>query len=131
MLKAWMIGVSILAPAQGLWFGSILAGSYLEYLVILLWCAPFLASVATAYRSPRAKVAMGASMAVVAAILVVVANSVFQAMGNAVDFPGPRGAVILFVITLLYSAIGAALGGAAGQWLARRTARRAGHAIGP
>ena len=120
MLKAWMIGFAILVAAQGLWFGAVIVGSYHGYLILLLWCSPILASVATAYHSPRAQLAMGTSMAVASAILVVIANGVFQAVGSAVDFPGPRGAAILFVITLLYSAIGAVLGGVVGQWLARR-----------
>jgi hypothetical protein len=124
MLKAWSLGILILVLAQGLWFGSVLVGTYSEFLILLLWVSPFIAALVAAYLSPNRKMAMGLSMAVVAAVLVVVFNAAFQGAGTAVDFPGAKGGLTLFSITLLYSAVGAALGGATGQWLTRRRSMR-------
>ncbi|NJO12216.1 MAG: hypothetical protein HC872_00680 [Gammaproteobacteria bacterium] len=124
MLKSWSLGTLVLMLVQGLWFGSVLTGSYSEFLVLLLWASPFIAALVTAYLSPARKMIMGMSMAVVAAVLVVVANAVFQAVGTPVDFPGAKGGLTLFAITLLYSAVGAVLGGAAGQWFTRRRTMR-------
>jgi hypothetical protein len=120
MLKAGSLGIVVLVLAQGLWFGSLLGGAYTELLVLLLWISPFIAALVTAYLSPGRKMVMGMSMAVIAAVLVVVLNAAFQAAGNAVDFPGAKGGLTLFVMTLMYSAVGAFLGSVTGQWLTRK-----------
>jgi hypothetical protein len=120
MLKAWSLGILVLAVAQGLWFGSVLANVYSDLLILLLWVSPFIAALVTAYLSPGRKMAIGVSMALVAAVLVVALNAAFQVVGTAVDFPGAKGGLTLFAITLLYSAVGAILGSATGQWLTRK-----------
>lgn len=120
MLRAWTLGILVLIVAQGLWFGSVLADVYADLLVLLLWISPFVAALVTAYLSPQRKMAMGVSMALVAAVLVVALNAAFQVVGTAVDFPGAKGGLTLFAITLLYSAVGAVLGSVTGQWLTRK-----------
>jgi hypothetical protein len=122
MWKAWCLGILVLVLAQGLWFGSVLTGFYSEFLVLLLWVSPFIAALVTAYSAPSRKMTMGVSMAVVAAVLVVAVNAAFQAAGTAVDFPGTKGGMTLFAITLLYSAVGAVLGSITGQWLTKKRA---------
>ena len=122
MLKAWLFGFSIAAVAQGLWLASLLANIYLEPLFVLLWVSPFAAALAAAYHAPQKGMLMGTSMALVVAALTLLVNTLFQLTGTAVDFPGARGGWILFVVTLVYSVVVAALGAAAGQWLARRRA---------
>ncbi len=120
MLKAGALGILVLVLAQGLWFGSLLGGAYSEFLVVLLWVSPFIAALVTAYLAPGRKIIMGMFMAVIAAVFVVLLNAAFQAAGTAVDFPGAKGGLILFVVTLVYSAVGAFLGSVTGRWLTRK-----------
>lgn len=118
MLKAWLFGVLVLLVAQGLWVGSVLANAYVEFLMVLLWISPVAAATLVAYLSPSSKIAMGLSMALAAACLAATFNTAFQLAGVAVDFSGVAGGAALFSVTLLYSAVGAALGSLAGRWFA-------------
>lgn len=63
------------------------------------------AAFVTAYLSPSHKILLGTSMAIPSALLAVALNSADQFLGTAVDFPGLKGGVILFVLVLISAAI--------------------------
>jgi hypothetical protein len=60
------------------------------------------------------------SLAIPAAVLILVVNFIYQIFGEGVDFPGLRGGLILFTVTLIYNSVLCVLGGSAGYYLSRR-----------
>ena len=128
MTGAWVVGVAILTAAYALWFIALQLKQYSQLLLYVLWLSPFLSALLCSYMAPQKRILLGSSMAVPSAFLALVVNSLYQALGNAVDFPGIRGGLILFATSLVYSAILCALGAVAGKVLAERLrgqARRA------
>lgn len=121
VLRAWLVGVAVLIVANGGWFVSLHAHKFSETLVWLLWVSPLIAAFVSAYLSPRKKILLGVSLAIPAATLIVVLNTIYELLGNAVDFPGVRGGTILFVVTLGYSVVLCALGGGAGYYLTKKS----------
>lgn len=119
ILKAWLVGVAVLLVSNGVWFVSLQAHSFSVLLVWLLWISPLIAALVSAYLSPRKKILLGISLAIPAAIFAVALNTIYELLGNAVDFPGLRGGASLFVITLGYSVLLCALGGGVGYYLSR------------
>ena len=124
MIRALIIGVAILLVANGTWFVSLYVGKFSESLVLLLWCSPAIAALISASLAPCKKILVGTSMAAPTAILAGVLNSVYEALGHAVDFPGYRGSMILVAITLTWGAILCTLGGVAGYFLTRKSVVR-------
>lgn len=92
-------------------------------LLSLVWTSPGVAAFVTSSLSPSRKVLLGSSMAVVAAMLAVTLNSIFQARGISVDFPGLLGGFILFTLVLAGATVLSILGGIAGM-LATRNRRQ-------
>jgi len=136
-LRAYLGGLAVLSFAYGAWFVAVrFGGTYLfgvrigeireiyYGLVLFLWLSPALAAFLVSYFSPQKKMLLGMSMAFVAAIYAIVINTVPQLLGDAVDFPGIQGAVILFTITSVYSGVGCAAGGFCGYMLAKRRAAK-------
>ena len=120
MFKAWSIGIVILVVAYVAWFASLQIDKYAELLILFLWLSPFIAAFVSSYLGPSKKILLGASMAVPASILTVVFNSIYQLMGNSVDYPGIKGGLILFTTTLIYAGIISGVGGAAAYFLSRK-----------
>lgn len=120
MIRAWASGVGILLAANGLWLAALVANRYSQALVFLLWISPAIAAFVSASLAPSSKLLVGLSMAIPAALLAGVINLVYQALGNAVDFPGARGGLLLVLLALGWSAVVSAAGGAAGYFLTRR-----------
>jgi len=127
MFKAWSSGFGIIVVAYATWFVLLQVGTYSELFVLLLWSSPFIAAFVSSYLGPSKKIWLGISMAVPTAVLAVVFNSVHQLLGNAVDFPGFKGGLILFTTTLIYAGIISGIGGAVGYFLTRRRAGKVGH----
>ena len=120
VFRAWFTGAGILVLVYAAWFIALQASQYSEALVVLLWLSPLVAALVTAYLAPRRKVMMGMSMVLPTTVLAVTLNFVYQWLGNAVDFPGARGGLILFSSTLVYSAILCGLGSIGGLVLAKK-----------
>ena len=131
MARAWVTGFAILVVAYGAWLAltitslgggpfSTLASKLSDPLAWVLWLSPGFAGLAVAYLSPSWKLFLGISMAVVAAGLAVAFNFVYQLLGYATDFRGPRGARILFTVTLMYSSTCSTAGTVVGYLLARK-----------
>ena len=118
--RAWLTGAGIVALVYGAWFIALQASQYSEVLVFLLWLSPLVAALVTAYLAPRRKIMMGMSMVLPTVVLAVTLNFVYQWLGNAVDFPGARGGLLLFATTLVYSAILCGLGSIGGLVLAKK-----------
>lgn len=120
MFKAWSVGFGIIVVAYVAWFVVLQLGTYSELFVLLLWSSPFIAAFVSSYLGPSKKILLGTSMAVPFAVLAVVFNTVYQMLGNAVDFPGFKGGLILFTTTLIYTGIIAGIGGVAGYFITRK-----------
>ena len=119
-LKAWIAGAGIVVILYVTWFVVLQASQYSEVLVFLLWLSPLAAAFVSAYLAPRKKILLGMLMVLPTTISAVTLNFVYQWLGNAVDFPGLRGALILFTTTLVYSGILCVLGSAGGIVLAKK-----------
>lgn len=102
------------------WFIDLQVSQYSEALVFLLWLSPFIAALVSAYLAPRKKILLGMSMVLPTTILAVTLNFVIQWLGNAVDFPGARGGLIVFTTTLVYSGFLCGLGSMGGLVLAKK-----------
>lgn len=118
--RAWSVGAGIITLVYAAWFIALQASQYSEALVFLLWLSPLVAALVSAYFAPRRKVLLGMSMVLPTTILAVALNAIYQWLGNAVDFPGIRGGLILFTTTLVYSGILCGLGSMAGLVLAKK-----------
>ncbi len=118
--KAWLIGTGIITIAYAAWFIILQASQYSEVLIILLWLSPLVAALVSTYLAPRRKVLLGMSMVISTAVLAVTFNLVYQWLGNAVDFPGMQGGLILFTTTLVYSCILCGLGSMGGLLLSKK-----------
>lgn len=131
--KAWFGGVGILAVAYGVWLVAVRIGeteigafrlgefhSVYFALMLFLWLSPVVSALVVSYFSLRKKILLGMSMTLVAAVLAVAVNGVSQLLGDAVDFSGLKGAIILFTVTTVYSGIGSAIGSLCGYWLSRK-----------
>lgn len=120
MLKAWFAGVGIVVVGYVAWFIVLQTSQYSAVLVFLLWLSPLVAALVSAYLTPRKKVLLGISMVLPTTVLAVALNLIYQWLGNAVDFPGLRGGLILFTTTLVYSSILCGIGSAGGVALAKK-----------
>ena len=80
-----------------------------------------MAAFVTAYLTPRRKILMGTSMALLAASLAGILNFVCEALGRAVDFPGIRGMTILVVISLVFNGVLCIAGATCGYFLTRKS----------
>lgn len=119
MLKAWVIGFVILLCANLAWVISLQTSQFSQILFVLMYIIPGVAAFGSAYIAPRNKILLGASMAIPWAVLSVVLNFVYQWIGQAVDFPGFNGGLILFTITLLYGGVLCLLGAIGGYVLSK------------
>ena len=99
-------------------FGTLLMGQFFEALVFVYWGAPTIAAFVVGFLSPRRKILLGSSMALLAAVLAGLFNFVFQALGNAVDFPGIYGGLFIMGVTLVIHSIPCILGAGVGDYLA-------------
>ena len=121
VFKAWSVGTGILVLVYVAWFIALQSSQYSEVLVLLLWTSPLIAALVSAYLAPRKKILLGMSMVVPTTVLSVTLNFVYQWLGNTVDLPGVRGALILFTTTLVYSGILCWLGSMGGVMLASKS----------
>jgi len=123
LLGVWTAGMAIIVVAQIGWFLFLGTQTFSQFFFALLWASSGIASFVVSFLSPRRKVAMGLSLLVPAAVLIAVLNYVYQLMGHGSDFPGLRGAVLLFSIALAWNAATCGIGTAAGYFLSRTSTR--------
>ena len=90
-----------------------------EFLTLLVWITPGIASLVVAWKTPRMKVVLGMLMAPCGAMMVAALNL----LGESGDFPGTKGTVALFEIYFVMNAVVCAVGTGAGILLAKRRAR--------
>ena len=121
MFRAWSAGVGILVMGYMAWFAFLQLENFSESLVLLLWLSPLISAFVSSYLGPSKKILLGTSMAVPAAILAVMLNSFDQFLGNAVDFPGIQGGLILFATTLIYAGILSVIGSVLGYFITRKS----------
>lgn len=119
--RAWVYGFGVLIAAHALWFAFLQARQFSEVALIVLWLSPAVASFITAYCAPRKKFLLGVSLAVPTAVLVGILNFMYASFGNAVDFSGASGSVLLSVITLLGAAVICAVGSVVGYLVTRKS----------
>lgn len=123
MIRAWVIGFMILLAVVMMVVIATLIEVYPRALLLLLQISPFVAAFVSAYLAPRKKIILGTSMAIPAAILSVAVTFAYQLFGKDVDFPGLRGGLILFTVTITYSCILCLLGSIAGNFLSKKRQR--------
>jgi hypothetical protein len=92
-----------------------------EFLTLLFWISPGIASLVVAWKTPRMKVFLGMLMAPCHAMMVAAMNL----LGESGDFPGTKGTVALFLIYFVMNAVICAVGTVAGILLAKRGAKDA------
>jgi len=117
--RIWAGGMAIIVAAQLAWFLSLGTQTFSQTLFALLWASSGIAAFFVSFLSPRGKVAMGLSLAVPAAMLIALLNYGYQLIGHASDFPGLRGAMLLFAIALAWNGAICGIGTAAGYLLSR------------
>jgi hypothetical protein len=122
MIWAWSLGVGLLFASFALWLLALRIEAFSQPLLILLWISPGVAAFVASYISPSHKIILGSSMAIPTAGLAAVLNWMVQIQGSAVDFPGPSGGLMLFIIILVAAAVLCWLGGVLGV-----AASRSGH----
>jgi len=120
MIRAWAFGIVILILLDGAWVFALQFAVFSGGLLILMQISPFIAASISAYFAPRKKIYLAISMAIPAAFLILLMNFIYQLFGKDVDFPGLRGALLLFTITLIYSGILCLFGGSVGYILSKR-----------
>lgn len=118
MLRAWMVGISVLILGHVLYFLVLLEVRNYELLRVALLFFPSIAAFVTAYFAPRRKILMGISMAVYGAIVVMVSSFVYESLGFHIDHIG--GLFTTFIIILSYYVVFCAGGGLAGYFLAQK-----------
>ena len=118
MIKAWVMGFCVLLAALLIWELLLRLEVFSRLMAIVLWLSPGAAAFAAAYLAPTHKFILGASMGIPAALLAVAVNAAWQLQGNAVDFPGVGGALILLTVTFAYASVVASLGALVGYLLA-------------
>ena len=118
MLKAGMIGISVLILGHVLYFLVLVGVRNHELLRVGLLFFPGIAAFATAYFAPRRKILMGISMAIYGAAIAIVSSSIYEFLGFHIDHIG--GLFTTFTIILGYYVVFCAVGGLAGYFLARR-----------
>lgn len=119
MIRSWLVGACILIAVFAAWSLFLHLQIFSDTLLALLWVSPGVAAFVTSILSPARKVLLGSSMAIVAAMLVVVLSWIFQMRDIGVDFPGIRGGSILFTLVVVGAAVPSLLGGIAGMLATR------------
>jgi hypothetical protein len=125
MIRALIAGLAVLLAADGAWLIAIQTSNVSEFLILLWWLSPPFAAFVSAYLAPHRKILLGTSLAIPAAILVGLLNTAYQMFGHAVDFPGPRGALILVTTSLVFNVMLCAVGGVVGYVVSTRQQKRA------
>lgn len=119
MLKAWLLGACTLLAIYLIWFLLLKFEIFFQAAVAILWAAPAIAAMVSAYASPSKKILLGVSLAIPSALLAVTLNTATQLSGSAVDFQGNKGGLILFVLTLITASVLATAGSLAGYFLSK------------
>ena len=114
MIRAWFIGFLILLGIDLVFLVTSLFEISHRILWMLLQISPLIASFVTAYLSPRKQVLLATTLTAPTAFLGLAVTIIYQLLGKAVDFPGFKGGLILFEISLLYGFILCSLGGVIG-----------------
>lgn len=115
MIWAWLLGVALLFATFALWLLFLRMEIFSQWLLVLLWGSPAAAAFVASYLSPSHKIILGSSMAIPTAVLAAALNWMVQIQGFAVDFPGPGGGWILFVVVLVGAGVLCSLGGVLGM----------------
>ena len=102
--KAWGQGALLMTIAYGVWRGLFPLRVPAEILVVFCWIAPAIAAFVTAYRAPCRKILLGTSLAVVQATLYSIDNIILILARLGTDFPGLNGTLLLFALSLFFSA---------------------------
>ena len=125
MVKAWLLGASVLIAAHVLWWGVAAGISHADALRNVLFIVPVAAAFLVSYLSPRHKLLLGVSMGPLGAALGLASMFMYRALGYHVDEIGGAIATfgILLGVHLAYAVGGTVLGYFA--WRLRSNPRKA------
>lgn len=122
MLKAGMVGISVLILGDVLYFLVLIEVRSYELLRLGLFSFPSIAAFATAYFAPRWKIFMGTSMAAYGAALAIVSSAIYESLGFYIDHIG--GLFATFIIILGYHVAFCVVGSLAGYYFANQRKAR-------
>ena len=119
MLRAFLAAVAILVVGDAGFLGILKLQDISGVFAYLIWAIPVIAAFAASMITPRRKFVVGLLVAVPAAILQGVANFAFEAMGNAVDFPGMKGSLLVIGMSFPWVAVLCTVGALGGTVLTK------------
>jgi hypothetical protein len=123
MTRAWVFGFGVVLVANTIFMlllPALSSALALYAAATVVWLSWVFSGFLSATLAPRSKIAIGVSMAVPAAALLVALNELSHRMGRPTDLSGAPGMFFISTIGLLWIAPFCAVGAAAGKWLSTR-----------
>ena len=127
MLRAWILGFSLLLAVYLAWFLYVYFGWFPRmqnantgdkvFWIVCLF--PGVSAMLSSLIAPRRKLIIGMSMAISGAVLVTLINYATELSGIAMDYFGVKSGIELFVLIVTWNLIPCALGTAVGTSLAK------------
>ena len=122
MTRAFLAGLAILVIGDAAYFASLKLPKAPSEVAMVIWVVPVVAAFVTSWLAPKRKFYAGLVVAVPAALMIGVSNFIFGAMGNASDFPGFKGSVLVAGISLPFLGLLCGVGALTGHFLFNRRA---------
>ena len=122
MTRAFLTGLAILVIGDTAYFATLKLPEAPSEVAMVIWVVPVIAAFVTSWLAPKQKFYAGLVVAVPAALMIGVTNYIFEAMGNASDFPGFKGSVLAAGMSLPFLGLLCGVGALAGHFLFNRTA---------
>jgi hypothetical protein len=122
MARAILVAMAVLLLGDAAYFVSIVFAKGPGAIAYTIWLVPALAALVASWIAPTHKFRTGLLVALPAAVLLGASNYVFELMGNAVDFPGAKGAVLVAGMSLPVLAVLSAGGALVGDYASKRRA---------
>jgi hypothetical protein len=119
MMKVFVLGILIILVMNIFWFLSFQYGVFSPLIIVMTYIGPFILGLIIAYIVQKKKILSAGLMAIPCAIITVLMNSFFQLLDRPVDFPGVKGGIILFLITLSINVVLCLMGGIFGYFASR------------
>ena len=121
MQRAWISGISVLIVGVAVYYALVMIVEASWPSLVALACFLVVAGMSVGYRAPRAKLLVGAALAIPAAVILGAADMLFGLSGNYGEaWPGPLNSLMLALVVIPVAAILGLLGATAGASWSRR-----------
>ena len=122
MKRTWIAVISILIVGTAIQYALLVAVRAPWPSLVVLVCCLFAAGVSAGYWAPRAKLLVGAAVAIPAAVILGGADVLFGLSGHyAESWPGPLNSLMLAIVVIPIAAVLGLMGAGAGASWSRRT----------